>query len=90
MTVTTDLVFEEPPPVKRVNKVWMRRLKPLMEHPEKWVRLPGDFHRNTAAHLRRKLFLIPPGRWEFQGRRIPESDMHRVRVWGRYLGPEES
>lgn len=73
----------------KVNESWSERLLPLMERPGSWAMVPGLYHGSTTGQLNGRRCAIPPGRWQFKGRHLPDLPAGRVRIWAMYLGPEE-
>jgi hypothetical protein len=63
---------------------WRERLLPLIAMPGEWVDFPMttvNVANKTAYHLRRGLIPVPPGHWEFRGK--------RNRVQAKFLGPPD-
>jgi hypothetical protein len=88
--MTEQTRWEDPPPRTSgaPRGVWIERLRPLMEHPNRWAIVAVKPNAGTAAVLAHALatrYKIPPGRWEFVSRTI--NGEHRV--YGRYLGSDE-
>lgn len=87
----SEIVWEDPPPHNRVSghSIWLRRLTPLIEHPNRWARVAAFDSQSgagsAAGHLKRGVLKSPPGRWEFVSRGIDG----KFYVYARYLGPEK-
>jgi hypothetical protein len=85
------IVWEEPKPDKRGSESWAERLRPLMEHPDRWARV-GEVNRSSAWAVARQLTSgikqHPPGRWEFAARGSDDKPS-RGYIYARYLGPED-
>ena len=82
-----DIVWEEPPRGGRVR--WGDVLVELTHHPGRWARLAtytGETSAYKVAQRLRRDDSLPPGRWEFVGRKV---DGGGSRLYGRYLGPDE-
>ncbi len=86
------IVWEEPTPSNRGGQPagkWVVLLAPLARCPGKWaligVKSTGPVASTAASNLRRGTIQIPPGRWEFVGRSLPDGS---GAVYARYLGPE--
>lgn len=85
------------PPASRRGGIWKERLVPFIEKPGEWGRIPGDFSRDIVGQLqasarggRAARYSIPPGRWQFSGRSMPDVASGHVALWVRYLGPAET
>lgn len=88
----SEVVWGDPPP--RVHGVrrspWLARLAPFLERPGEWgrIQIPDGagvhWERDAVANLNRRQVQVPPGRWEFTYRTVPERGL-----WARYLGPED-
>jgi hypothetical protein len=80
------------PPTTRGKGVWERCLVPLIEKPGQWARVAVketmQAAYSCASSLSRRKVKLPPGRWEFAARHLPD-DPKRGGVWARYLGPDE-
>jgi hypothetical protein len=90
---TSDVVWEEPPTRYRSApraRLWPERLEPLMTRRGTWARVwvyntPQGGSR-TVWGLNHGQTGLPPGRWEFTSRSLPEG---KSAVYARYLGPDE-
>ncbi len=75
-----------PPPVKRGREpVWVKKLRPLVEHPGQWfIVKAGPGSHSTANNLRRRQVNIPhpDHEWEF----VARSEEGVAKVYARYLG----
>jgi hypothetical protein len=82
----TEIIWEDPPINIKGSGIWIKRLTPLMDHPNRWARV-ATLNRNSASaaakFLRERRYSVPPGRWEFQG----VSCEGRGNIYARYLGP---
>ena len=74
------IVWESPYPEE---PLWVKRLTPLLEHPNRWARIDVKFKSAGSVsgvcwHLRNRKMAIPKGRFEFLavGRKL----------YARYLG----
>ena len=69
-------------------------LKPVMEEPGVWYSV-ATFSTDSGAGVVKKALdegkrAIPPGKWEFDTRRVTNGDGERVsKLFVRYVGPEE-
>jgi hypothetical protein len=85
--LSDEIVWEDPPLKARGNKqVWIDRLTPLLEYPNRWAKVFLAGSAVTATKLRRREYVIPEGRWEFRTHQIA---MGQYEVYARYLGPKE-
>lgn len=89
-----ELVWEDPPGTNRGRGrrgKWLDALEPLMSRPGEWARIldtPTATHaHNQARNLASRHVAIPPGEWEFTGRRLDDAT---GAVYARYIGPEDS
>ncbi len=88
------IAWEEPAPssnqVGQPAGKWVVLLAPLVRYPGKWARIDvkstGPVASTAASNLRKGTIQVPPGRWEFAGRKLPDGTGG---VYARYLGPED-
>lgn len=78
-----------PPPPRpsagRGQGIWAGRLRPFLDKPGEWGRVPGEFHRNVAHQLNTGAIAKPRGRWEFTTRSLPHG---KCLLWARFLGAD--
>lgn len=96
-----ELVFiNEAPPARRRGpagkSVWAQRLAPIMNEPDTWAQLPGDFSQSQASQLRKgNIGGVNPKHWEFEGRTLPGPGVasksgkmqKRSVLFAKYVGP---
>jgi hypothetical protein len=88
--VTEEIIWKDPPKVIGGNVtggagVWVKRLSPLLDRPTRWALVATTPSSSTAANLRRGLYKIPSGQWQFRTHQT--RDGHEI--YARYLGPTE-
>ena len=80
-------VFKELP--DRGNGVWLRRLSPLLEYPNRPALVYETPSASAASQMRWRLangfHPLPRGRWDFRSFRTSTGG----EVYATYLGPEE-
>lgn len=84
--------FRDPPDISRqgAKPVWLYRLQPLVEHPNRWAVVfsgPLDKARATTQNLSRGRLRLPAGRWEFISRKTADG---AGEVFARFLGDDEA
>ena len=85
----SGIKWEDPPDQKGVRpSVWVERLEPLMEHPERWANM-GCWSRSAANALKKGRLKRPAGRWEFRAHLHEGQGSTRATLYARYLGPDE-
>jgi hypothetical protein len=87
------LVIGPPPPPEFPNSVFGRLCELATYPPGTSGRISTHTSAASAAASARTLQMrrgnrkVPPGRWTFVSRKIPDSD--KFGVWATYAGPEE-
>jgi hypothetical protein len=88
--VDYSTVFEDPPVSTAPRRgVWMERLEPVTKKPGVFARVaygPWSKVAGLKYSLDHGRMKIPPGRWEFELRKIGDEGG----VWAKYLGPDVS
>lgn len=85
-----------PPPARpQGGGVWTKRLEPFIGT-EGWFQVEGEYAKSMVTHLKRVArgdstygYKLPPGRWEFTGRRAEGQPEGRCLIWVQYVGPAE-
>lgn len=76
--------FEDPPKLAR-RGIWMERLSPLLDHPDRWAVVFEGKHSTVcvAVHRLRRRHKIsyPDGRWDFRA--------SQGKVYAKYLGEDD-
>lgn len=84
------LIQEDPPtsvrgPQPHVEARWSVRLRPARRQPGVWFRLPGEWARSTATHIKQGFFSgVEEGEYETTSR--PSESPGRRTVYVRYVG----
>lgn len=81
--MTEEIIWKDPPRSRR--GVWIERLTPLLEHPNRWAVVATVKSSATAHQLRKGMHQLPNGKWEFRHHATAEGN----EIYARYLGPTE-